>query len=120
MKLATVTIATMLLTGCATAPHEFFPVVDMRSGQEKTYFADLTDCRKHLDNVPDAVDGAVGGAVAGALFGVLVGAAFGVNRGEMGRLGAVSGAASGAINSQQGQRALISRCMYGRGYNVLN
>lgn len=54
--------------------------------------------------------------MAGAIFGVLLGAVAGGNNRFNGRMAGVGAAAS----AEGGQRGIISRCLAGRGYSVLN
>jgi hypothetical protein len=128
--IATITAAAVL-AGCATAPGQirggygasWEPVVDVRAGQQAQYPSDLAECQQHANRVMSAGDAAVSGAVAGAIFGALLGAVAGGNgrfNGRMAGVGALSGGVGAAANAEGGQRGIISRCLAGRGYSVLN
>jgi uncharacterized protein YcfJ len=117
-----------LLGGCAAGPHggsgaQWVPVVDVRPFQQAQYPTDLYQCQQYANQVLSAQQAAVQGAVAGAIFGALLGAAAGGNgrfNGRMAGIGALSGAAGAAGAAEGGQRGIISRCLAGRGYSVLN
>lgn len=122
-------LALCMIGGCANqAGHRGYgsnwePVVDVRPHQQAQYQTDLYECQQHASKVMSAADGAVAGAVAGAIFGALLGAAAGGNsrfNSQMAGVGALSGAAGAAGAAEGGQRGIISRCLAGRGYSVLN
>lgn len=116
-----------LLAGCA-GPNRGYgaqwqPVVDVRPHQQVQYPTDLFECQQYANQVVSAQQAAVGGAVAGAIFGALLGAAAGGNgrfNGQMAGVGALSGGVGAAASAEGGQRGIISRCLTGRGYSVLN
>lgn len=128
-KMIAITIAAVMLAGCA-APGggqgygaNYEPIVDVRAGQYEKYRTDLSECQAYANRVMTAEQGAVAGAVAGALFGALLGAAAGGNsrfNTQMAGVGALSGGVGGAAGAEGGQRGIISRCLAGRGYTVLN
>jgi len=108
----------IMLIGCAGAG--FVPVVD-RPGAN--YRQDLAECQAHATEVMSAGESAVVGAVGGALFGGLLAVVGGgssdfVN--GMAAVGAATGAIGEAAGADRNQRSIISRCLYGRGYSVLN
>lgn len=116
-----------VLAGCASHGGGYGanwePVVDVRQHQQASYPNDLADCQVHATKVMDAQSAAVGGAIAGAIFGALLGAAAGGNshfNGQMAGVGALSGGVGAAAAAEGGQRGIISRCLAGRGYSVLN
>lgn len=116
-------LAALMLVGCATAPmgEDYVPMVDFREGQRETFGKDLSECQAYAAQTAGAGQSAVAGAIAGALLGVVLGAiAGGGIRNEMAGIGAVSGAVGGAGTGEMSQRAIISRCLAGRGYSVLN
>lgn len=118
-------LALAVLSGCATqgTGTQWQPVVDMRPGQSDTYSFDLGHCQVLAHQVMGAGQSAAAGAVAGALFGALLGAAAGGHgrfNGQMAAVGALSGGAGAAASAEGGQRGIISRCLAGRGYAVLN
>lgn len=123
MKKVIASILVLALTGCATTQGsgaQYSPIVD-RPGPN--YAQDLGECQQHAHKVMSAAEGAAAGAVAGAVFGLLLGVAAGGRgrfNGQMAGIGALSGAASAAGAAEGGQRGIISRCLAGRGYAVLN
>ena len=108
-----------LVAGCATTGANYNPIVD-RPGPN--YAQDLRECQAHATRVMGAADSAVVGAVTGAIFGALLGVAAGggshFNR-HMAGIGAVTGGAGAAVEAEGGQRGIITRCLSGRGYMVL-
>lgn len=126
-RLVPTVLALIMLAGCA-GPNSGYgarwePVVDVRPGQQASYPTDLAECQAHATRVMDAQQAAVSGALAGAIFGALLGAAAGGNgrfNSRMAGVGALSGAAGAAGAAEGGQRGIISRCLAGRGYSVLN
>lgn len=122
-KLAGITVAVALLAGCATRPGgiNYAPLTDLKPGQNETYMADLQACQAYAAQKADAADGAATGAVVGAvalgLMSVIIG---GGGHGRWAAVGALSGAAEGAVVGEEGQRNVIRRCMAGRGYSVLD
>ena len=112
----------MALTGCATnrgTGANYSPIVD-RPGPN--YTVDLEQCQQHATKVMSAADGAAAGAMAGAIFGALLMAAAGGNGADKRSgawIGALSGGTSAAAEAEGGQRGIITRCLVGRGYSVL-
>jgi len=111
-------LAALLCAGCATT--QFRPVVD--SGVSKgNYEDDVADCQNLANQRPMAAP-AAGGAAIGAIFGALLGAAVGLRGDDVGKVaawGAASGGLNGAAYGAAEQQAIVSRCMVGRGYNVV-
>jgi hypothetical protein len=104
-------------SGCASRR----PVVDMKGVDQAKYEADLADCRKYAEEVGGAGGGAVAGAAVGAGVGYAVGRAVGArNPSAPARGGAVVGGAKGAAGGARNRHAVVSRCLAGRGYSVLN
>lgn len=120
MKLLATFALTAALAGCANTGAEWVPIVDLRTGQSVNYSSDIASCQAFARQTANAAQGAATGAIAGAVFGALLGAAFGVNPGEMAKMGAISGGMSAAGQAEGSQRSIISRCLVGRGYSVLN
>lgn len=123
MKATATVLAIALLSGCASTGQgygaHYTPIVD-RPGPN--YTTDLAECQQHASRVLSAGDSAVGGAVAGAIFGALLSAAVGGGsryQNNYMAVGALSGAAKSAESAEGGQRGIITRCMSGRGYSVL-
>ncbi|WP_395684531.1 hypothetical protein [Dokdonella sp.] len=117
------TLAASLLTlalcsGCAST--QYRPLVD--SGVSRgNYDDDVADCQHLADQRPAAAQ-AVGGATAGAVLGALFGLAVGLRGDDVAHVaawGAASGGINGAAWGSDEQREIVSRCMAGRGYNIV-
>lgn len=118
---AAVLIVALVAGGCATrgTGAQYNPIVD-RPGPN--YANDLSECQAHANKVMSAANGAAAGAVAGAIFGALLMAAAGGRGADQKAgawVGALSGGTSAAAAAEGGQRGIITRCLAGRGYNVL-
>ena len=126
MRILCIIIAATLGAGCANTRGygaHWEPVVDVRAHQQTQYPTDLAECQAHATKVLAAHEAAVGGAVAGAIFGALLGAAAGGNskfNSQLAGVGALTAGAGAAASAEGGQRGIISRCLSGRGYSVLN
>lgn len=125
MKKLTLALAILLaLSACATRQGSgaaYRPIIDLDQGTDPIiYQKDLTQCQAYATQVADAAESAAGAAVAGAIFGALLMAAAGGSSRNGAWVGALSGGASGAAQGERDQRTLISRCLAGRGYRVLN
>ena len=108
---AALAVFALLLGGCMATGAEYRPVVD--GGDPQKYEADLEECqqlaRERKYNNPDArTNTALGGAV-GAVFDGLEGAA----------AGAATGAGGSAFVTVRERKAIVSRCMSGRGHKVV-
>jgi outer membrane lipoprotein SlyB len=107
----------VLLGGCAARK----PLVDMKGVDPVQYEADLADCQKYAAQVGGAGAGAAGGALIGGAIGYGLGRAVGANDpSAAGRGGAVLGGASGAGKGARNRQEVVSKCLTGRGYKVLN
>lgn len=121
-KLFVTLTAVAVLSGCATTGANYAPLVDMRGRDSVQYDSDLRDCQAYAATQTDAGSAAVAGAVIGALFGVALLAAGGGRGGfgnEVAGVGALAGGLSAANAAEGGQRAVVSRCLAGRGWSVL-
>jgi len=121
-KAVAAALAAALLAGCATAPGgaNYAPMVDTghRIG---VYEQDLAECQQYAQRAAGAGDGAVAGAVGGAIvMGVLSAILGGGGNGRWAAAGAVAGGLQGAGAGEANQRAVVVRCMSGRGYQVLS
>ena len=99
------------------------PVIDTKGVDMAKLEGDLKDCQAYADQVAGPGRGAVAGAVGGAALGFLLSRTLsGPNRwnSASARAGGVTGAASGAAAGVANERGIITRCMAGRGYKVLN
>ncbi len=94
----------------------------VHSGVSKgNYEDDVADCQ-NLANQRPAAAPAAGGAAVGAIIGALLGAAVGLRGDDVAKVaawGAASGGLNGAAYGAEEQQAIVSRCMAGRGYNVV-
>ena len=111
--------AAALLAGCATSGANYRPMVD--TGQRiGVYEADLAECQQYAQRTAGASDGAAAGAVGGAIvMGVLSAILGGGGHGRWAAAGAVAGGLQGAGSGEANQRAVVVKCMSGRGYSVL-
>ena len=116
--LAAALCAALLCSSCATT--QYRPLVD--SGVSRgSYEDDIADCQ-HLADQRPAAAAAAGGATAGAVLGALLGLAAGLRGDDVAHVaawGAASGGINGAAWGTAEQREIVSRCMAGRGYNVV-
>lgn len=102
------------------------PIIDTQGVDSAQYQQDLTECQQYAQQVSVGEDAAKG-TVVGGLLGAAMGAAVGAATGNPGR-GAAIGAAAGGIGGGAGaagkgfqeKKQIVSRCMQGRGYNVLS
>jgi hypothetical protein len=105
------------------------PIMDTTMNpKDRNLDKDLKECNWYANGIAgpgqNAMNNGVAGALGGAAVGAIVGAAFGVNPGPTAAIGAASGgiggAARGAISSSLARKQVVSNCMRGRGYSVLN
>ena len=117
-KSIAVCLIAAMITGCAGARYR--PIVDGNGGAQ--YESDLAACQAYAGHRPDAGTSAVAGAVVGAGIGLLFAIASGGRgfRNAAAGVGAVSGGLSAGAAAEGNQRAIIQRCMAGRGYRVLD
>ena len=107
--------------GCAGA--NVRPLVDMKGVNDAAYEKDLQECQAYAKEQSGMGETAAKGAGAGAVVGGLLGLVTGGNTTgivQAAGAGAVIGAAGGAFTGNQGQEAVVKRCLGGRGYKVLN
>lgn len=106
----------VLVAGCASKP-----IVDMKGVDEAKYEQDLAECEEYAKQAPGPGSGAAGGAVIGGAIGYGVGRAIGIHDpSALGRGGAVAGGARGAGGGARNRHEVLSNCLKGRGYCVLN
>jgi outer membrane lipoprotein SlyB len=118
MRMLLIILMVLIASGCASRRG---PVVDMKGVDQAKYEADLADCQKYADQVMGAGGGAVAGAAVGAGVGYAVGRGVGVrDPSAVGRGGAVVGGAKGAAGGAKNRQGVVSKCLAGRGYSVLN
>jgi len=118
VRIVGIAVVLALLSGCATT--QYRPIVD--SGVSRgNYDDDVADCQHLADQRPAAAQ-AAGGAAVGAVLGALLGAAVGLHGNDVAEVaawGAASGGINGAAYGSAEQHDIVSRCMAGRGYNVV-
>ncbi|WP_257387040.1 hypothetical protein [Tahibacter caeni] len=118
MKGAWLFVTVLFAAGCA--PVNYRPIVD--SGVSRgSYEADLADCQHLADQRPAAAS-AAGAATAGAAIGALFALAVGLRGDDVAHVAAWSATSygiAGGIEGSAEQRAIVSRCLAGRGYNVI-
>jgi hypothetical protein len=105
-----------VLTACSGASG---PIVDTKGVDMARYERDKAECEAYATQVStgQAVGkGAAGGAVVGAAIGAI--ASGDVARGA--GIGAVTGGAESARISDREKANVVSNCLRGRGYRVLN
>lgn len=111
-------LAALVCASCATT--QYRPLVD--SGISRgNYDDDVADCQQLADQRPAAAH-AAGGAAVGAVFGALLAVAVGLRGDDVAHVaawGAASGGINGAAYGSAEQQAIVSRCMAGRGYEVV-
>jgi hypothetical protein len=121
-KLLTLSSFVIAVTvGCAGA--NVRPLVDMKGVNEAAYEKDLSECQTYAQQQSGMGETAAKGAGAGAVVGGLLGLVTGGNKTgilQAAGAGAVIGGAGGAFSGNQGQEAVVKRCLSGRGYKVLN
>ncbi len=115
MTITAVAFALVFSAGCASHPD---PIVDTKGVNMAQYAIDLRECREYADEV-NVAEGAAKGAAAGAVVGAAAGAISGdADRGA--GYGAVGGGARSALYNQREKERVVSNCLRGRGYRVLN
>lgn len=114
-----VIVAASLTAGCAIPQHR--PIVDMQGKSYANFQQDVEECTalsKQVGAGSQALDGAAGGAVIGALMGMALGGrSFAGAGAKAGLLGGLVGGASRGVGEE---RTVLSNCLRGRGYSVLN
>jgi outer membrane lipoprotein SlyB len=117
LKNIVVILLSISLTACAT---RIRPVVDTKGIDMHLYSQDLKECQAYAQ-ASDPASNAVAGAIIGGLIGLAIGKASGAGiTNEAGKVGAVSGAFSGAGEGYKNKKSIVASCLSGRGYHVLN
>jgi outer membrane lipoprotein SlyB len=118
IRMVATALALTVLSGCATT--QYRPLVD--SGVSRgDYDDDVAECQQLADQHPAAAE-AAGGAAVGAVLGALLGVAVGLRGNDVANVaawGAANGGLQGAAYGSAEQQEIVSRCMAGRGYNVV-
>ena len=115
MRLLIVVAAATVLGACSGASG---PIVDTKGVDMARYERDKAECEAYATQVStgQAVGkGAAGGAVVGAAIGAITG-----NAGQGAGIGAVTGGAESARISDREKAGVVSNCLRGRGYRILN
>ena len=115
MRLLIVVAAATVLGACSGASG---PIVDTKGVDMARYERDKAECEAYATQVStgQAVGkGAAGGAVVGAAIGAITG-----NAGQGAGIGAVTGGAESARISDREKANVVSNCLRGRGYRILN
>lgn len=114
-KLSTIAALAAALAGCA-----YQPLIDRRGVDENRFAADLAECRAYAEQAPGEGESAAAGAAAGYAIGYGAAHVLGTTRrAEVGRFTALSGAISMVAAAAAEKRAVVARCLAGRGYRVL-
>ena len=95
------------------------PIVDTQGMDMSNYEQDLAECQEYAKQVEMGKDTAIG-AGAGAALGWAISAIGGGDKSASAGIGAVTGGAAGLGKSASEQKNVISRCLQGRGYKILN
>ena len=119
-KILTLFLISFLTLSC-TSGAKYVPIIDGDTSSDR-YKNDLSKCQElartyqynRLDNAARIGTSTGIGAVVGQIFGgntraTLSGAA----------IGAIAGIFSSGIETNEGRKQIVIRCMSGRGYNVL-
>lgn len=117
MKVISILLVILLVSGCASMQHT--PVIDPKSCKDCDYQADIIECNELSKQNTRYASSAVSGAAVGASVFALTGALLGVNVGNMAAVGASIGGLQGLGGEAGESRAMVIRCMQGRGYSVL-
>lgn len=123
LRVLPVAVLLTTIVACANTGANYRPIIDAKGGSVdmNKFETDLRDCQQYANQVTGAAGQAAAGAAVGAIFGAILASAAGKNydRGATTRVGAVTGAAAGAVQGETDQRDIIRRCLGGRGYSVL-
>ena len=114
---STIAIAALLLAGCASGP-----IIDPKSSKTPAnYYADKMECEAISENVKYSTEMAKGALIQG-VFSAVLGAAMGSNGNGAGigaASGAIVGAGKGAWDTNARRDQIVTKCLTGRGYTVL-
>lgn len=123
---AFVSVLAALTTGCAGQQgmgSQHSPIVDMKRVDYINYKRDVNDCQSYARQAMGAGEGAAAGAIGGALLGAALGAIIGdtsMAARQVAAVAAITAGIGGGVKAETDQRAIINRCMAGRGYRVLS
>jgi outer membrane lipoprotein SlyB len=103
------------LAGCSSTSG---PIIDTKGVNMAHYESDLADCQGYSEQV-HIEQGVAKGAVAGGAVGAATGAVVG-DVGKGAGVGAIAGAARSAQRGDREKSQVVTNCLRGRGYKVLN
>jgi hypothetical protein len=113
----TIIIAALLLAGCASGP-----IIDPKASKTpENFYLDQMECERISENVSYTNEMLKGAAIQGVL-SAIVGAALGSNGSGAGvgaASGAITGAGKGAYDTNTRRKKIVTKCLQGRGYSVL-
>ena len=115
MRVVIIVAVAVVLAACSGASG---PIIDTKGVDLAQYERDKAECEAYATQVStgQAVGrGAAGGAAVGAAIGAITGSA-----GRGAGIGAVTGGAESARISDRERANVLSNCLRGRGYRVLN
>ena len=112
-----IAIAALLLAGCASGP-----IIDPKSSKTpENFYLDQMECERISENVSYGNE-MLKGALINGIFSGTIGAAIGQapNAGAVGAAsGAIVGAGKGAYDTNSRRGKIVTKCLQGRGYSVL-
>jgi PBP1b-binding outer membrane lipoprotein LpoB len=114
---STIIIAALLLAGCASGP-----IIDPKASKTpENFYLDQMECERISQNVSYGNEMLKSAAIQGILSGIM-GAAIGSGPNAAGvgaASGAVVGAGKGAWDTNNRRAKIVTKCLQGRGYSVL-
>ena len=112
-----IAIAALLLAGCASGP-----IIDPKASKTpENFYLDQMECERISENVSYGNE-MLKGALINGIFSGIIGAAIGQapNAGAVGAAsGAIVGAGKGAYDTNSRRGKIVTKCLQGRGYSVL-
>ena len=112
-----IAIAALLLAGCASGP-----IIDPKSSKTpENFYLDQMECERISENVSYSNEMLKGAAIQSVL-SAIVGGAVGSGGGGAGvgaASGAIVGAGKGAYDTNRRRGKIVTKCLQGRGYSVL-
>ena len=121
MKAFALFFTPLFLVACAGANVK--PIVDMQGVNQAKYDTDLQQCQAYATQQDGAAKSgltdAAMGVAAGAVLGLVAGGT-GSNIAQSAGVGAIVGGGYGLYQGNKAQEAVVTNCLKGRGYKVLN
>lgn len=127
------TVGAVFVSGCATTPaSEWRPMIDTQGGIDQVrYEQDLQECRAYAETNPsaDPETAARDGAIRTGLGSAAITAVAGIATGGLalipmalgaGATGLAAGAWGGTSQADIQYRNIVSNCLIGRGYRVID